>query len=129
MNHPDAPELLAAARKTLMNEVFPSVPAHLRYEVRMIASAMGIAAREANAGENVSQEEVALFSEILPESIVIGSTPLESARRAMAEAIRAGSFDISGQKQQQLQVVLQKVVLNALTISNPKVARPPEEHR
>lgn len=129
MNHPDAPELLAAARETLMNEVFPSVPAHLRYEVRMIASAMGIAAREANVGENVSQDEVALFSKILPESIVIGSTPLESARRAMTEAIRAGSFDTAGQKQQQLQVVLQKVVLNALTISNPKVVGSSGGHR
>lgn len=129
MNHPDAPELLAAARETLMNEVFSSIPEYLRYEVRMIASAMGIAAREASAGENVSQEEVALFSEILPDSIAIGSTSLESARQTMAEAIRAGSFDAAGQKQPQLQAVLQKVVLNALTISNPKVVRTPEGHR
>lgn len=128
MNHPDAPELLSAARETLMNEVFPSIPEHLRYEVRMIASAMGIAAREAQTGENVSQEEVALFAEVLPEFVSAGMTSLESARRAMADAIRAGVFDATGEKQQQLQVALHKAVSHALTISNPKIVPSSEGH-
>ncbi|MBQ0745097.1 MAG: hypothetical protein KBT82_18090 [Marinobacter sp.] len=129
MNRPDARELLEAARETLMNEVFPSVSEHLRYEVRMIASAMGIAAREAKMGANVSQDEVAAYTEVLPETAAIDSTSLESARQAMKDAIRAGSFDAPEQKQEQLQAVLQKVVLNALAISNPKVVRPPEGTR
>tara|TARA_R110002074_G_scaffold63907_3_gene152901 strand:- start:7831 stop:8220 length:390 start_codon:yes stop_codon:yes gene_type:complete len=129
MNRPDARELLEAARETLMNEVFPSVSEHLRYEVRMIASAMGIAAREAKMGASVSQDEVAAYTEVLPETAAIDSTSLESARQAMKDAIRAGSFDAPEQKQEQLQAVLQKVVLNALAISNPKVVRPPEGTR
>ncbi|WP_417543170.1 DUF6285 domain-containing protein [Marinobacter sp.] len=129
MNRPDARELLEAARETLMNEVFPSVSEHLRYEVRMIASAMGIAAREAKMGASVSQDEVAAYTEVLPETAAIDSTSLESARQAMKDAIRAGSFDAPEQKQKQLQAVLQKVVLNALAISNPKVVPPPEGTR
>lgn len=129
MNRPDARELLEAARETLMNEVFPSVSEHLRYEVRMIASAMGIAAREAKMGANVSQDEVAAYTEVLPETAAIDSTSLESARQAMKDAIRAGSFDAPEQKQERLQAVLQTVVLNALAISNPKVVRPPEGTR
>lgn len=121
MNRPDARELLEAARETLMNDVFPSVPENLRYEVRMIASAMGIAAREAKMGAGVCQYEVAAYKEVLPEAAAIDSASLESARKAMKDAIRAGSFDAPGQKQEQLQAVLQKAVLNALTISNPKV--------
>jgi hypothetical protein len=120
MNRPDAPELLATARETLMNDVFPSVPEHLRYEVRMIASAMGIAAREAAAQ---SQTEVELFSKVLPESIAVSSTSSFDARRAITRAIRAGVFDTPGAQQEKLQVALTETVYNALKISNPKAAQ------
>jgi len=120
MNRPDAPELLAAARETLMNDVFPSVPEHLRYEVRMIASAMGIAARETAVQ---SQTEVELFSKVLPESIAVSSTSSFDARRAIARAIRAGVFDTPGAQQEKLQVALTETVYNALKISNPKAAQ------
>ncbi|WP_372966521.1 DUF6285 domain-containing protein [Marinobacter sp.] len=122
MNHPDAPELLAAARETLMNEVFPSVPESLRYEMRMIASAMGIAAREAKQGEHVRKDEIALLSGLLPESEAVASGTQEEARRALAKAIRSGAFD-APEQQQRLQSSLQQAVSNALMISNPKVAR------
>ncbi|AKO52805.1 hypothetical protein ABA45_10655 [Marinobacter psychrophilus] len=120
MNRPDAPELLAAARETLMNDVFPSIPEHLRYEVRMIASAMGIAAREATAQ---SQTEAALFSRVLPESIAGSTSSSDDARRTIAKAIRAGVFDTPGAQQERLQVALAKTVYNALMISNPKAAQ------
>lgn len=126
MNRPDAPELLAAARATLMNDVLPSVPEHLRYEVRMIASAMGIAAREA---ATQSQTEAALFSEVLPESIAGSSTSSDDARRTIAKAIRAGVFDTPGAQQQKLRAVLAKTVYNALMISNPKAAQSSEGQR
>jgi hypothetical protein len=126
MNRPDAPELLAAARATLMNDVLPSVPEHLRYEVRMIASAMGIAAREAAAQ---SQAKVDLFSEVLPESMAAGSASPDDARRTIAAAIRAGVFDTPGAQQQKLRAVLAKTVYNALMISNPKAAQSSEGQR
>ncbi|NWN91871.1 hypothetical protein HLV39_10255 [Marinobacter adhaerens] len=122
MNHPDAPELLAVARETLMNEIFPSVPEHLRYEVRMIASAMGIAAREAKAGEHVIQEEIALLSALLPEIASTHPMTLETVRQEVADAIRAGTFDGQGGKARELQKTLEKTVVSSLKISNPKVA-------
>ncbi|MEQ8184033.1 DUF6285 domain-containing protein [Marinobacter salarius] len=112
-----------------MKDVFPSVPENLRYEVRMIASAMGIAAREAKMGAGVSQDEVATYTEVLPGTVVIDATSLKSARKAMKEGIRAGVFDAPGHKQEQLQAVLQKAVLNALAISNPKAVPRSEETR
>lgn len=122
MNHPDAPELLAVARETLMNEVFPSVPEHLRYEVRMIASAMGIAAREAKAGERVIHEEIALLSGLLPETSSAHPVTLEAVRQEVAGAIRAGAFDGQEGKARELHETLEKVVVSALKVSNPKVA-------
>ncbi|MDO6824165.1 MULTISPECIES: DUF6285 domain-containing protein [unclassified Marinobacter] len=124
MNRPDACELLEVARETLLKDVFPAVPENLRYEVRMIASAMGIAAREAKSGASVSQNEVAAYTDILSDALSVDPASLESSRQAMKEAIRAGSFDAPGQKQEQLQAVLHKAVVNALAISNPKVVHP-----
>ncbi|MDO6443443.1 DUF6285 domain-containing protein [Marinobacter sp. 2_MG-2023] len=124
MNRPDACELLEVARETLLKDVFSAVPENLRYEVRMIASAMGIAAREAKSGVNVSQNEVAAYTDILSDALSVDPVSLESSRQTMKEAIRAGSFDAPGQKQEQLQAVLHKAVVNALAISNPKVVHP-----
>jgi len=44
---PEARELLAAARGTLLERLLPALPPALHYEARMIANAMAIAARAA----------------------------------------------------------------------------------
>ncbi len=122
MNHPDASELLAAARETLMEDVFPAVPENLHYEIRMIARAMGIAAREAKQREQASHHEVSFCSELFPESVFVGTTSQEEARRVMARAIRAGQFDGEAAGAN-LHEILRQIVHNALMISNPGVAR------
>lgn len=122
MNHSGSPELVAVAREKLLNEVFPSVRESLRYEVRMIASATGIAEREAKLGGHARQGKVSLFSELLLESVVAGFTKQEDARQAIAKAKRSREFDLPGQ-QQELQKGLLQVVSNALVISSPKFAR------
>lgn len=121
MNHPDASELLSAARETLMKELFPLVPENRHYEIRMIASAMGIAAREAEQREAATQEEISLCSRLLPETVVVGTTSQDEARRALARAIRAGQFDQEAQGSA-LHEALQQMVLSALRISNPRLA-------
>ena len=55
---PDATELLAIARSTLLEKLLPSVPEDLRYDALMIANAMAIAAREHAAGDTAMQAEV-----------------------------------------------------------------------
>jgi hypothetical protein len=42
---PDAADLLATARESLLKKLLPALPAHLHYEARMAANAMAIAAR------------------------------------------------------------------------------------
>lgn len=45
LEQPDAADLLATARATLLEKLLPALPAHLHYEARMVANAMAIAAR------------------------------------------------------------------------------------
>ena len=45
-DRPDATELLAIARRTLLDELLPRLPEELRYTALMIANAMAIASRE-----------------------------------------------------------------------------------
>jgi hypothetical protein len=75
---PDAAPLLEAARELLLNELLPALPAERQLAARMIANAMGIAAREARQPE---WEEQALAR--VPETSPAG----------FVAAIRAGAYD------------------------------------
>ncbi len=94
---PDATELLAIARSTLLDKLLPRVPEELRYDARMIANAMAIAAREHTAGNVAAQAEVIRLAALLQEhrESGAGAEPM-SARaelnRRLAAQIRAGRF-------------------------------------
>lgn len=114
---PDASELLAIARQTLLAELLPQLPDHLRYQALMVANAMAIAGRECRDGEAADASE-ALGLEALLES---PAESLGDARQALCRAIRQGRFDAPGQDQEQLFAVLSAITRARLSISNPKV--------
>lgn len=118
MNRPDAHELLGTAQTLLIDQILPAVPDNLRYEVRMIASAMGIAARQAKDGAAIDSAEKASLLSFLADA---EGGSLADSRAALAAAIRAGRFDGPGPERQQLEKVLLENTLDALSISNPKV--------
>ena len=51
MEQPDARNLLETARALLMERLLPALPAEMRLEARMVASAMAIAARAIGAAD------------------------------------------------------------------------------
>ncbi len=98
-NLPGGAELLKIARKTLLENVLSS-NGDTRYNVLMIANAMAIAAREAEAG-------------VAPMA--------DAEERELARAIRAGEFDAAGGEQRKMLARLREAVLHRLSISNPKL--------
>ncbi|MBU2952914.1 DUF6285 domain-containing protein [Marinobacter sp. F3R08] len=121
MNNPDAHELLMTARDVLMSRVFPLVPEDLHYEIRMIASAMGIAAREARDGHRTDRLEQDFLSGVIDEDS--SGKNLSDLRASVAGAIRDGLFVESEEQRHCLERILLETTLNALEINNPKVAR------
>ncbi len=85
---PSAVDLLRTARRTLMERLLPALPAGRRYTAHLIAAAIAIAAREAEAGAAAEDAERAALAGLLGRD-----GALEDLNRAFAAAIREGRFD------------------------------------
>lgn len=125
-DRPDGPELLDAARRHLLEELLPLLPDERRIDVLMIANAMAIAAREAQAGDALLRDALARLAAIYDEAVP--ECPSEEALRAqlsrlnrrLAEEIRAGAFD-SGPKRAAVLDHLRATARSRVAITNPKV--------
>ena len=120
---PDAPELLAIARSTLIDKLLPRLPEDLRYDALMIANAMAIAAREQSAGAAAARTEVARLQGLLSEAEApLAESTLQSARaglkRHLAAAIRTGRFD--DRDRDALLAHLAQTAADELAVSNPR---------
>ena len=120
---PDATELLAIARSTLLEKLLPSVPEDLRYDALMIANAMAIAAREHAAGDTAMQAEVVRLAALLKQQCEPRTgANLMSARsdlnRRLAAHIRAGRFD--DRDRAALLDHLAQTAADELAVSNPR---------
>ena len=118
---PDAAELLAIARKTLLEELLPNLPKEQRYTALMIANAMAIAKREIETGVDELNTELQLFAEHYGDAGVraAGSEPqqqLAVLNARLAEDIRAHRLG----NEASLKALLKQQVLARLKISNPK---------
>jgi hypothetical protein len=124
-NLPQASELLMTARQALLDELRPLVGEVGKYTLAMVANAMGIAAREADAGEEPMLAELARLDRIY------GVAPRElhghalrhqltACDRRLAEDIRAGHFDAADDTSRAVFEHLRESVIARLRISNPK---------
>lgn len=125
-DRPDALMLLDAARRHLLEELLPLLPDERRLDVLMIANAMGIAGREAQAGDATLRKALSRLAAIYGE-IVSDALSEEEARallsrlnRRLAEDIRAGAFD-AGPKRAALLAHLEATTRARVAITNPKV--------
>ena len=123
---PDATELLAIARATLLDKLLPRLPEELRYDALMIANAMIIAAREHAGGETTAQAELARLHDLLAErgESAAGTAlaeDLAQCNRRLAAAIRTGRFD--GKERQSLLAHLEQTAADELAISNPRALK------
>jgi len=119
MNQPDARDLLATARETLLAQLLPALPAQLHYEGRMIASAMLIASRElAQSAACADLERQALAGLLALHDEAAASA--KQARAQLARLIRQGAYDSHAARTRLLEA-LRAINRAQLSISNPKV--------
>ncbi len=126
-DRPTAAELLAIARETLLGELLPHAPDAQRYNALMVAAAMAIAAREAEAGDGALVAEgdalAALYGEVGGE-VRDADEPLEAAlgrlNRRFAADLRAGAFDAPGTRQAAAWRLLRQATMAKLMECNPK---------
>ena len=127
---PEAADLLATARESLLADLLPALPKERRYDGLMIANVIAIAARELRLGGAAAQNEAArlafLLDEIAPSSAArteAHSADLAALRRAVCTAIRAGHFDDSARAALAAAELL-RTLAERVAISNPKALRP-----
>jgi hypothetical protein len=120
---PFGPELLDVARRVLRERLLPRLPADCRYDALMVANAMGIAARDAEAGT------APLLAELEGLANLYGSAPpqattqqqlfgaLRAANQRLARDIRAGSFT---DRDPAVRAHLRRSLEDQLAVSNPK---------
>ncbi|AWY38646.1 acyl-CoA dehydrogenase [Pseudomonas putida] len=113
---PDAKDLLAIARQTLLDQLLPQLPDNLRYQALMVANAMAIAGRECAAGAQAQALEMAQLSALLEEVPAVSA----DVPRTLCRAIRQGRFDTPGAEQEHLLSALSAITRARLSISNPK---------
>ncbi|MBT5191948.1 MAG: hypothetical protein HOM07_06340 [Rhodospirillaceae bacterium] len=123
---PTGEELLAIARKVLLEELMPLLPSDRRYDTLMIANAMGIAARQLAHGNDFSRYESRELENLL------GKTGTETAAkkeegdptelyRELCVRIRNGDFDPDTPEYEALQEFLYRVTVQRLKESAPKI--------
>lgn len=121
-DRPNRAELLEAAEKTLIAEVLPHLSGSAKYNALMVASAMGMARREAEHGYQPAQEILDAYAEFFGQDNVYRSG-MDSAERIAAlnadlkALIREGEYDddLTGA----VHKVLTQFAIARLKLSNP----------
>ncbi len=118
---PTGPDLLDAARKTLIEELLPALPPEKHYAALMVANATAIAARLARqdpaAIAGLAAQARALLREE-PKSATDAET-----WRLLAAAIRAGRFDPGQDGHEEAHDLLRAYAEARCAISSPKALR------
>jgi Domain of unknown function (DUF6285) len=113
---PDGPALLAIARSTLLDALLPNLPAELALSARMVANAMAIAAREAQA-DSATEAALAARLRALVGSDEIGTSAL---LRALGQQIRLGLHDPGTKQHGAVREWLTEYSALRCAISNPR---------
>lgn len=115
-NRPHGNELLTVARRVLLDDLLPLLPADKTYDVLMIANAMAIAARELQLhGEHDEQSSHAIAQFYEQASVAQAEKATE---QGLAAQIRARA--IAPGQQGQLHELLLSLTRAKLALSNPK---------
>jgi hypothetical protein len=110
---PEGPSLLATARDALLQEILPKLSGTDAFTARMIANAMAIAAREA------AQDEAWVAAARATMQRLTGAT--EAPDRALATAIRAGTYDPGSAHHAEVAAMLRAAARMRCAISAPRV--------
>ncbi|HEY1797859.1 MAG TPA: DUF6285 domain-containing protein [Stellaceae bacterium] len=108
---PTGLDLLALARRLLLDEILPLLPEERRPDLRLAATSMAIAAREAANGEAPLAEIGAMLEELYGE-------PADPAR--LAGDLRKGAFETSGSRETAARAILWRLTILKLREGNPQ---------
>jgi hypothetical protein len=109
LERPDATDLLETARAGLLARLLPALPAELHYEARMIANAMGIAARHGTADPTAASRALVALLPDEPEPLA-----------ALARAIRSGAFQPGAPGHAAARAALGEIVRLRCQVSAPR---------
>ncbi len=111
---PEGFRLLHFAREALLRDVAPLLPAERQQQVALIARAMAIAAREAEAGAApVAACHRALVS-------LYGPGDFDTLLWRLCADIRAGTYDVDGNRRDEVNRLLWAMTIAKLRESNPE---------
>ena len=123
-DHPNALELIRIANETLAKDVLPGATAEQLYPLRMIANALGIAARELEAHDkNIADETRGLnliYNEAKPAGDGGDHFDLVTRNRRFAQDIRQGQFEASATLDAQVRQHLVVTARRKLAAAYPK---------
>ncbi|WP_424811948.1 DUF6285 domain-containing protein [Roseococcus sp. YIM B11640] len=105
---PDAADLLATARASLLEKLLPALPPHLHYEARMAANALAIAGRA--IGADAAAVEARLGR-------------LAGDQAGFARRIRAGEFAPGTPQHAEAASVLAELVRLRCSVSAPRALK------
>jgi hypothetical protein len=88
LEKPDAADLLATAREVVLNDLLPALPPEKAFAARMVANAMAIAARAAQAAPMPQRDLAALAREIRQGHHDPGSATHDDVARFLREYAR-----------------------------------------
>ena len=90
-DHPNALELIRIAHQTLTSDILPDAKAEQLYALRMIANALGIAARELEAHDMSAASETRGLDTLYPGTPM--PRDLHVRNHQFAKDIRSGAFE------------------------------------
>jgi glutathione S-transferase len=123
LDRPTGAELLAEARRTLLETLLPLLPSDRRYDALMVANAMAIAARELTDGVGALQTAVGALASLGTRADGADAAlaeQLERLERQLARDIRTGAYDAPGSRRDAASRYLREVTTARLRLSNPK---------
>ena len=132
-NRPNALELLDIAEQTLASQVAPDMSKRQRYNVALIASAIGIARRELGGGISAWDGELDTLSALYGANpLETPETTLSRLNRKLAADFRAGVYDEKGRDQKAVLNLMCQDVLARMEEDNPryeKIGAPKQRNR
>ncbi len=121
---PDGTELLRHARALLLGELLPRLPEDLRYQARLIAKALAIAAAEQTAGQGPLEAEADALAQLFGEARTPAAREAEAVEETLLRLNWRLAGEIRGAKRDgdaQVYAILRAVMRARLREVNPEL--------
>ena len=118
---PEGNDLLSIARKVLLNDLMPLLPVERRYDMLMVANAMGIAMRQMSMGNEIAKQNRQVLEGLISNEGVTDDHDYTMAYWALCTKIREGDFDPGTADRTALLDFLHDLAIQRLRESAPKL--------